>query len=76
MKKKYSLYLILFIGIVFSSCRKEYTCACTADDPIHNVSFTAEMTKSAAEDWCVDLEIENIFREEPIEGWRCDLKGI
>jgi hypothetical protein len=76
MKTNISFYFILLTVLVFSSCRKAYTCACTADDPVHNVSFTAEMTKSAAEDWCVDLDIENIFREEPIEGWRCDLKGI
>ena len=75
MKIKFSSFFWVFVVLLFAACRKEYTCECAADDPIHNVDFTAEMSKSAAEDWCIDLDLENVFQEEPIEGWRCDLKG-
>lgn len=67
--------LIIFLGfIVLVSCRKEYTCECTADDEEYNWKGTQTMTRSAAEDWCTSQDNMYLFEEDPVEGWSCRLK--
>lgn len=67
--------VILFIILSLSSCRRSYTCECTADDPLHNVDFTTTMTRSAAEDWCREWDNELLTdNEEEKKGWRCVLR--
>lgn len=66
---------LFFLALLSFSCRKNYTCVCTADDPVHNIEFSTTMTRSAAEDWCRewdnDITTEN---DEEKKGWKCDLK--
>lgn len=58
MKKFFGLLIAAGILFAFSSCSKEYTCACTTTDSsgtiaTATVETTAEFKKKAdAEDWC------------------------
>jgi hypothetical protein len=74
-KKTMRIILLLFLAIFSFSCRQDYRCVCTADDPVHDIEFTATMTRSAAEDWCRewdnDVTTEN---DEEKLGWKCELK--
>ena len=67
-------FLILVVPVLFS-CRKDYACVCTAEDPIHNMTQTANMTQAAAEDWCIRMDIENLLDDEENQkkGWKCEL---
>ena len=65
------LSAILFLSV---SCRKNYTCSCTADDENYNISQTVNMTEVAAIDWCDELDQDNKINDEKIEGWKCVLK--
>ena len=78
IKFEFQMRRILFLLSIFSllfSCRKSYTCECTADDPIHNVDFTTTMTRSAAEDWCREWHNDLTTDDEEVKkGWRCVLR--
>jgi hypothetical protein len=66
---------IVFLLFGFLSCRKSYTCICTAEDPVHNIEFTTNMTKTAAQDWCMEWDNQVATDgDEEKEGWRCVLK--
>lgn len=56
--------------ISLSSCKKDYTCECTADDDFYNVSYTEEMKKKDAEEWCDSWDSQG----NGISGWQCSLK--
>lgn len=60
--------------VVITSCREDFTCECTADNEEFNINQTANMTQVAAEDWCDELNQDNEFDGEEIEGWECRLK--
>ena len=66
------LFFFLVI-IALSSCRKDFTCTCTAEDESFNRSQTLSMTENAAEDWCSDWDNDNMIDEEEIEEWNCTL---
>ena len=70
-----NFFLILLIVSLTVSCRKDYACVCTADNPEYNTTQTANMTKAAAEDWCIRMDIENLFEDEENQkkGWKCEL---
>lgn len=72
MKKFLFSSVLLLVSL---SCRKSYTCECSADDPVHNVNFTSTMTRSAAEDWCREWDNDiTTTNEEEKAGWRCVLR--
>jgi len=64
---------LLVIGVVsmfvLSSCKKDYTCACTATDSVYNLTYTAEMKKGDAETWCTSWDNSGAG----IPGWNCEL---
>ena len=54
--KKLPLYLLfaLFGGLMFSSCKKDFTCECTVGVPIPGLSF----------DTTINIEIENAKKKQ------------
>ena len=42
----------LIIAGTMSSCKKDYTCECTATDTTLNITYTAKMKKKDAQSWC------------------------
>lgn len=69
MKK---LMMIAIVGGAFAltSCKKDYTCECTATDAFYNISYTAEMKKKDAETWCDNWD----GLGGGVAGWACTLK--
>ena len=72
--KKPCLFIALLV--ISASCRKEYTCECTAKDPQYNESYTQVMSSAAARDWCASIGVDGFIGvdQEPVEGWKCELK--
>lgn len=69
--KKYGIAIAVLIGASsLTSCKKDYTCECTATDTSVNVSYTAEMKKKDAESWCDTWNSSGVL----IPGWKCELK--
>lgn len=56
--------------ISLSSCKKDYTCSCTANNDMNDISYTEEMKKKDAEEWCDSWDTSG----QGIEGWKCELK--
>lgn len=71
-KQRFIVFLLLPFAF---SCRKDYACVCTADDPAYNMTQTANMTESAAQDWCIRMDLEYVLddQENKKEGWSCEL---
>lgn len=68
-------FIFIGLSLAFLGCRKSYTCECTANDASYNTSQTLEMTKSAAEDWCIDQDLKyTLDNETSVPGWKCELK--
>lgn len=66
---------LVLVALILSGCREEFTCSCTAEDPIHNISKTQKLSKSAAEEWCRDWNFDDKIDEDTKkEGWKCVLK--
>ena len=69
MKKVFFLGLAV-VGLTMVSCKKDYTCACTADDSFWDISYTAELKKKDAESWCDSWDASGVG----IDGWKCELQ--
>ncbi|MEX1191108.1 MAG: hypothetical protein WEA99_03980 [Brumimicrobium sp.] len=70
MKTKMFFVAAMVAVVSLSSCKKEYTCECTADDSNFAVSDTKEMKKKDAEEWCDEADEDG----EGIPGFKCELK--
>jgi len=55
-----------------TSCKKEYTCACTATDTFWNSTYKVEMKKKDAETWCDNYQAAGVAAT--IAGFKCELK--
>ena len=71
-KKMKKIIMIAVVGGAFAltSCKKDYTCECTATDTFWNITYTAEMKKKDAETWCTSWDNSGTG----IDGWNCELK--
>jgi len=70
----FKTFLITAVLLTVVSCRKEYTCSCTADDSIHNIEHSTTLAKNAAEEWCTDWNNDIYYSgEQEKEGWQCVL---
>jgi len=59
--------IALFAGT--TSCKKDYTCSCTATDTFWNVSYTQNMKKKDATAWCDTWNGSGTG----VDGWACTL---
>ncbi|MBK7128826.1 MAG: hypothetical protein IPM74_02440 [Crocinitomicaceae bacterium] len=65
-------FIVLLVGgvIIFTSCKKEYSCTCTATDPFYDITYYEEMKKKEAQSWC---DVKQSSFEAGITGWNCTL---
>ncbi len=56
----YLMLTLFFVGMTFTSCKKDYTCTCVTEidglDPVTNVVSYDGVKKSEAEDACDILD--------------------
>jgi hypothetical protein len=50
--KKLFILAVVAIGFTMTSCKKEYTCACTVSGTTTEVKSGTKLTKKDAEAWC------------------------
>lgn len=70
MKKVFFAAAFIAGTALMTSCKKDYTCECTADDDFWNVSYTQNMKKKDAQDWCDTWDTNS----GGVDGWSCELK--
>lgn len=51
MKKMTLIAAVAVLASTFASCKKTYTCTCTAGS-VSTTATSGKMTKSDAENWC------------------------
>lgn len=70
MKKKMLFLASVSAILLFSSCKKDWSCDCVIDTGVQTATVSSEIknvTKSDAEEWCETQEL-NAF-------YSCDLKS-
>lgn len=62
MRKLFPVAVIALVAVMFTSCKKDYTCSCTYTDPSTNTviiapNITIHDTKSHAQSACSALNV-------------------
>lgn len=75
MTNKLALYTILLLSsaLLFTSCKKEYTCTCTDSSGNKTVAFTEKTTEGKASSKC-DQHFNSTYGSVPFNTTTCSIE--